>query len=324
MRPQLLIAADFDEQLATALEPDFVVHRRPAAPGPDPLGPRANADELAPIEAIVCETDVLDAQTLAMMPKLKLVISARANPVNVDLAVCRKRGIVVATTPARNAAATADLSIALLLNTLRRVSAAEAWLRSGNWRNDDPFESYYLFRGPTLEGRTLGIIGFGAVGRKVAERAQGFGMRVVTADPKLTQENAPAGVTPAALDEVFQVSDVVSVHVALTEKTRGLVGERQIAKMRPAAYLINASRAAVVQEAPLLAALREGKIAGAGFDVYWDEPIPKDNELLTLPNVVCTPHIGGASDDVITAHSRMAAAALRAWVAGEPVPNVWQ
>ncbi len=128
MRPQLLIAADFDQQLASALETDFAVHRRPAAPGPDPLGPRAAADELAPIEAIVCETDVLDAQTLAMMPNLRLVISARANPVNVDLDVCRERGIVVATTPARNAAATADLTMALMLNTLRRVSA-HAWHR---------------------------------------------------------------------------------------------------------------------------------------------------------------------------------------------------
>ncbi len=149
-------------------------------------------------------------------------------------------------------------------------------------------------------------------------------MRVIASDPALTKENTPEGVACATLDEVFESADVVTIHVALNDKTRGLIGDAQISKMRPDAYLINASRAAVVHEEPLLAAVREGRIAGAGFDVYWDEPIPADSEWLSFPNVVCTPHIGGASDDVITAHSRMAVAALQAWVSDEAIPHVWK
>jgi len=315
-RPRVLITAAFDQHTADELSADFDVTVAPPADTGRSLADAGLDAELAAADAVVCELDLLDERSLAAAGKLRFAVSCRAAPVNIDLAACTGRGIPVATTPGRNADVTADLTFALLLSTLRNTSRAEAWLRAGSWRADDVFEPYRTFRGLALSGRTLGILGGGAVGRRVLERARAFGMDVLVYDPYLPADAFGERAAVVPLGQLLAESDVVSVHVPLNDSTVGLLGAEQIAAMRPGAYLINAGRAAVVEEEPLVEALRSGRLAGAGFDVFWTEPVPAGHPLLSLPNVTLTPHIGGASDDVIAAHSRLAADALRAWRKG--------
>ncbi|MEQ3553074.1 NAD(P)-dependent oxidoreductase [Pseudonocardia nematodicida] len=320
--PRVVITADFDRSIAAELSADFDLTVRPPDGTGRSLAEADLGDALAGADAVVCELDRVDPATLAVATSLSLVVSCRAAPVNVDIDACSARGVTVATTPGRNADVTADLAVTLLLTTLRRTSAAEAWVRSGAWSDDDVFEPYRLFRGPGLAGRTLGLLGGGAVGRRVARRARAFGMSVLVYDPHLSDGALGDDARLVPLDELLAQSDVVSVHVPLAESTIGLVGAAEIAAMRPGSYLINAGRAAVVREDALLDALRSGHLAGAGLDVFWTEPLAAGHPLLDLPSVVLTPHIGGASDDVVVEHSRQAAAALRAWAAGEVLTAV--
>lgn len=323
-RPEVLITADFDAEIQRALDAQYTLTVLPAASGPEPLTDRLEAAELERFEAIVCETDLVTAEVVAACPSLRLVVSCRANPVNVDIEACRAAGVDVVTTPARNADATADLAFTLLLMTIRRASAAERWLRAGEWNPEHPYDAYETFRGMALNGRTLGLVGAGAVGRRVAQRALGFGMRVIAYDPFADPATLAGLMTLVSLDEVMSTSDVVSIHAPLNESTSGLIGAAELALMKPSAFLVNAGRAAIVSEEALLEALGSRAIAGAGLDVYWTEPLPPGHPLLGLANVVLTPHIGGASDDVIRNHSRQAATALAAWVAGDEPPNLWR
>ncbi|MFI1014813.1 NAD(P)-dependent oxidoreductase [Streptomyces sp. NPDC020965] len=317
-RPRLLITAPFDPAAAERLAGLFDVETvEPSMAGASLARPEL-ADRLAVADAVVCEVDKVDQAALDAAPALKFVVTCRASPVNVDLPACTSRGIPVATTPARNAEITADLAFTLILSTVRHTGAAERWMRAGNWHADDIFEPYTRFRGIGLGGRTLGILGGGAIGRRVMRRALAFGMTVLVYDPFLAAGDLGDDAEIVGLDELMSRSDVITVHVPLNDSTVGLVGPEQIALMRPDAYLVNAGRAAVVAEDALLAALREKRIAGAGLDVFWTEPPPAESELFRLDNVTLTPHIGGASDDVITEHSRIAERALRAWASGEP------
>lgn len=321
-KPLVLVTASFDEGVKQDLEPFFeIVTLEPSMAG-NSLSTRNANMQLARAAAVVVELDVVDEATLNLAPELKLVVSCRAKPVNVDLEACAARGIPVATTPGRNAEVTADLSFALLMATVRHVSSSERWLRAGNWDNKDVFEPYEKFRSIGLGGRTLGILGGGAVGRRVLRRARGFGMIVKVYDPFLPADAFGEEATVAELDEVMSTSDIVSVHVPLMPETEGLIGAHEIGLMKPDAYLINAGRAAIVQEEPLMNALRSHRIAGAGFDVFYQEPLPKDSELFEFDNVTMTPHIAGASDDVVVEHSRLAAEALRAWAIGGKIPAV--
>lgn len=317
----VLIVADFDDDAVDQIPAGLRIDRRPAADGAVSLAASLTAEQLADVAAIVCELDVVDEQVLELAPHLQLVISCRSDPVNVDLEACARRGITVATTPARNADVTADLAFALLLATVRQLGAAERWLRSGAWDPADRFEPYRRFRGVGLQGRTLGIVGGGAVGRRVAQRAGGFGMRVLIADPFVTQDDLGALAELTDLHDLLRRVDIVTIHAPLNPATVGMIGAEELAMLRPGATFINAGRAAIVEEAALLEALRSGHVGRAGFDVYWDEPLPADHPLQTMEQVVLTPHIGGASDDVIVEHSRQAVVALSAWAGGSPVPN---
>lgn len=321
-KPLVLITAPFDSATADRLSPSFeVVTIEPSLAG-ESLAARGLERELARAAVIVAELDVVDEQTLALTPELRLVVSCRAKPVNVDLEACSARQIPVATTPGRNAEVTADLSFALLLATVRHVSSSERWLRAGNWHSDDVFEPYEKFRSIGLGGRTLGILGGGAVGRRVLRRARGFGMTVKVYDPFLPADAFGEEASVVTLDEVMSTCDIVSVHVPLMPETEGLIGARELALMKPDSYLINAGRAAIIQEEPLMEVLREGRIAGAGFDVFYTEPLAQDSELFGFENVTLTPHIAGASNDVIAEHSRIAADAITAWATGAAVPAV--
>lgn len=320
--PHVLVTAAFDTRVAEELSDDFDLILAPPSDTGRSLADADVGSALASADAVVCELDLLDARSLALAANLRFAVSCRAAPVNVDLEACGARGIPVATTPGRNADVTADLAFSLLLSTLRSTSRAEAWLRAGSWTSDDVFEPYRIFRGLGLRGRTLGIIGGGAVGTRMLDRARAFGMNVLVHDPHLPHDSFGDEAKLVSLPDLLACSDAVTVHVPLMESTIGLLGAAELGLMRQGSYLINAGRAAVVEEQALVDALDTGHLAGAGLDVFWTEPLPADHPLLSMPNVTLTPHIGGASDDVIAEHSRQAAAALRAWHAGHDIPAI--
>jgi D-3-phosphoglycerate dehydrogenase / 2-oxoglutarate reductase len=207
-KPTVLVTAPFDTQIAQSLGDAFeMVLIEPTMDGKS-LAEMDLADELSRAAVVVTELDLVDEAALALAPHLRMVVSCRAKPVNVDLEACTRRGIPVATTPGRNAEVTADLSFALLLATVRHVSSSERWLRAGNWSQDDVFEPYERFRSIGLGGRTLGILGGGAIGRRMLRRALGFGMKVKVYDPFLPADAFGADAEVVSLEEVMSTADV--------------------------------------------------------------------------------------------------------------------
>ncbi len=271
---------------------------------------------LVGVEVLVCEVERVDDAVLAGAPDLRLVASCRGDPTNVDLRAAAARGVVVLSTPGRNAISVADFTMGLLLAHARGIGRAERQLRERGWMTDGDLP-YFHFRGPELAGRTIGLVGLGAIGRLVAERAAAFGMSVLASDPYVTEP--PAGVELVALDDLLARSHVISLHCPLTEQTRGLLGHRELALMRRDAILLNTARAAIVDEAALLSALRSGAIAGAALDVFWQEPLAPDHPIRDLDNVTITPHVAGAADDVAHHHARMILDDIARWQQGRPL-----
>ena len=212
---------------------------------------------------------------------------------NVDHAACRARGISVTNTPGINANAVAEHAMALMLAVTRRIPEMDTKLRAGEWPRAMLAQ---------LEGKTLGVIGFGTIGRRVATLASAFGMRVL-AFPWGPDDGRAARVGARAvdLDTLLRESDIVSVHLRLMADSEGFIGREQIARMKPTAFLINTARGRIVEGDALVDALRAGRLAGAGLDVYLREPLPPDDPLLSLPNVVLTPHNAGTTPEVIEA-----------------------
>ena len=255
---------------------------------------------------------------LAAARSLRLVASCRGDPTNVDLDAAAARGMTVLATPGRNAISVADFTLGLLLDHCRRIGRSERQLRELGWMTDGDLP-YFHFRGPELHGRTMGLVGLGAIGRLVADRARGFGMSVVAFDPFVLA--APAGVDLLALDELLVRSDIVSIHCPLTPETRGLIGQHELELMRAEAILVNTARAAVVDEAALLGALSQRAIGGAALDVFWEEPLPADHPIRTFDNVTITPHVAGASNDVQRHHARMILDDIVRWRTGDPLQH---
>lgn len=225
----IVITSTFDTARAEALAKHHeVTVLEPLITG-ESLVDRGIDDELARAEVLITELDLVDAATLDAAPNVKLVISCHATPVNVDLEACAERGVVVAATPGRNAAVTADFAFALLLATVRKLSSSERWMRTGAWSPDDVFEPYDMFRGIGLSGRTLGIVGGGAVGRRVLRRALGFDMNVQVYDPFLPADAFGDDATLVDLATLMSTSDIVTVHAPLTAETRGLIGADELA-----------------------------------------------------------------------------------------------
>lgn len=260
---------------------------------------------------LVTEIEVVDAAVLDALPDLRLVATARGGPVNVDLAACAARGIPVVFTPARNADSVADFTIGLLLSVVRGISASERHLRSEGWHVGGELP-YLHFRGPELAGRTLGVVGYGAIGRRVAQRARdGFGMRVLFSDPYAEGSTS--------LESLLEASDVVTLHCPRTPATRGLLDAPALARMSRGSYVLNTAGGGIVDEAALLNALTSGHLAGAALDVFATEPLPADSPLLTAPNLVLTPHLAGAADDVVRHHTEMIVGDVERWHRGEPL-----
>ncbi|RME74924.1 MAG: phosphoglycerate dehydrogenase [Planctomycetota bacterium] len=231
----------------------------------------------------------VDAEALARAERLRAVVRAGVGVDNIDLREATRRGVLVMNTPEGNTVAAAEHAIALLFAAARNVPQAHAALHEGRWERK-------RWIGVAVAGKTLGVIGLGKVGREVARRGVGLGMRVLGYDPFVTEEVARAlEIEVADLDEVVREADFLSLHVPLNDRTRGLIDARRLESMKPGAIVINTARGGVVDEAALLEAIRGGAIAGAALDVFTEEPLPAGSPLLEEPRIVLTPHLGAST-----------------------------
>jgi len=256
----------------------------------------------ASADGIVCLlTDRIDAALLAAAPSLRAIANVAVGYDNVDVPAATARGIPVGNTPGVLTETTADLAFALILACARRIAEADRFVRDGRWRTWDP----NLLLGHDVYGATLGIVGYGKIGRAVARRARGFNMRALYTSRSPASDNAPG--ERVELDTLLRDSDFVSLHVPLTQDTAHMIGERELRLMKPTAILVNTARGGVLDQSALARALEAGWIAGAGLDVAEAEPIPSHDALLRAPNLTLLPHIGSASH---ATRERMAAMAV--------------
>jgi D-3-phosphoglycerate dehydrogenase / 2-oxoglutarate reductase len=226
----------------------------------------------------------LTSDLLEALPCLEMISQTGGNTSHLDLEAATRRGIVVCTSPGAGQSSTAELTFALMLAVMRRIPQEHQAMRAGRWQTS---------QGVGLFGKTLGIVGLGRIGSRVAHMAQAFGMRVLATGFTLTAERAMAhGVRMASLEDLLARSDVVSIHLRLSARSEKLIGRQELRLMKSTAYLINTARGPIVDETALVEALRHRRIAGAGLDVFVQEPIDPSNPLLQLDNVVCTPHMG--------------------------------
>jgi phosphoglycerate dehydrogenase-like enzyme len=276
------------------------------------------ARELAPFEAIctIRERMAFPRRLIERLPNLKLITIVGARLTNLDLDAATERGIIVAhsgRSPAfvNTAAATPELSWGLLIATVRHLAAQDRRMRAGLWQNQ---------LGTILSGKTLGLLGLGRIGKRMARYGKAFDMDVIAWSQNLTADAAAAeGVRRVEKDELFSASDVVSIHVILSARTRGLVTARELGLMKPTAFLINTSRGPIVVERDLIAALKEGTIAGAGLDVFDDEPPPPDHPFRSMDNVTLAPHLGYATHETLAAFYSDSLEAIEAFADGTPI-----
>ncbi|KLO41953.1 D-2-hydroxyacid dehydrogenase family protein [Mycobacterium nebraskense] len=269
---------------------------------------------------VICtlrERMALPRTLLERLPNLKLITIVGRSLPNLDMAAATERGILVAHTDFAHPRfrsvhdATPEFAWGLLIATVRNLAEEHRRMRDGAWQTTT---------GLTLSGKTLGLLGLGRVGKRMAEYAKAFGMEVLAWSQNLTADTAAAvGARRVEKATLFEESDVVSIHVVLSERTRGLVGETELALMRPHAYLINTSRGPIVDEAAMITALRAGRIAGAGLDVYDVEPLPLEHPLRVLPNVTLSPHLGYVTREMLSAFYADTVEAVVAWLDGSPI-----
>jgi glyoxylate reductase len=255
-------------------------------------------------------TDTVDTAVIQAGAELKIIANAAVGYNNIDVAAARARGVIVSNTPGVLTEATADLTWALILGITRRVGEGERLIRRGEWKG----WTFDFMLGSELRGKQLGIVGYGGIGRAVAMRGRAFGMQI--AYTSRTPRNDP-DAEPMPFDRLLSTSDVVSLHCPLTPETKHLIDQPALARMKRSAYLINTSRGPVVDEKALAWALRTRLIAGAGLDVYEQEP-KVEPELLTLENVMLVPHLGSGTVETRTAMADLAVRNVAAVLAGQP------
>ncbi|MFC9126646.1 2-hydroxyacid dehydrogenase [Streptomyces sp. NPDC057099] len=296
----------------------------------EPFGPVAEVQEasdaedelieaLAGAEVLVTQMGPVTERVLAACPDLKLVVVCRGGPVNVNLDAAKNRDVRVCFAPGRNAAATAEFTVGLMLSALRRIPQAHDPLaRQGSWEG----ATYYTYErsGLELEDLPVGLVGYGAVGSRVARVLCAFGARVMVYDPYVHGEIH--GLRVASLDELLRGSQVITLHARLTPETRGLIGARELGLLPPGAVVVNAARGPLLDEGALCDALESGRLSAAALDTYEREPLPAESRLLGLGDrVVLTPHLGGASRAVAEKAARIAAEEVGRWVRGEPLAH---
>lgn len=270
-------------------------------------------------EIVVVEGDEVKEDVIEKT-SLKLIGCVRTGPNNISVAAATKKKIPVISAPGRNTVAVAELAIGLMLAVARKVVSSGHFIRNDYYVDDfgDFARMYKTLMGVELYGRTVGIIGLGAIGFEVAKRLQAFGARLLVYDPYANQARMKqVGAEQVGLDDLMKRSDIVTIHCPPTEETRGMVGAKQIAMMKKTAILINTARASITDENALLEALKSGAIAGAGLDVFTIEPVDSDNVFLGLDNVVITPHMGGNTRETIDRQSMMVANDIVAFLKGK-------
>ena len=249
-------------------------------------------DLLADAEAIIVRSATkVTPEVMGKTPKLRVVGRAGVGVDNVDVEVATERGIVVMNTPSGNTISTAELTFSMLMALARKIPQAHMSMKSGKWDRK-------AFAGTELSGKTIGILGMGRIGSQVARRAIAFGMRVLAFDPYLSMSKARAlQVELLELDEIFERSDFITVHMPLSDETRDMLGADAFSKMKDGVCVVNCARGGIINEADLVTAVKSGKVAGAALDVYDAEPLPEDAELRELPQVVMTPHLGASTKE---------------------------
>ena len=294
----------------------------------EPFGPVAEVKEasgseelmldlIPDVEIAVTEMAPITARVISAADALRLIVVCRGGPVNVNLDAATERGIPVCYTPARNAAATAEYTIGLLLAAMRRLAEGHKDLTAGIWRGD-----FYAYSeaGTELEGKTAGLVGFGAVGRRVAAVLRAFGAEVVVADPYVDPAEVEAvGATAVTFADLLPRAEVLSLHARLTPETRHLIGRDEIARLPAGAVLVNAARGGLLDQDALCDALDAGTLRAAALDVYDPEPPPSNSRLFSTPNLVLSPHLAGASRETAERAAAIAAAEVGRYLRGEPL-----
>jgi sugar (pentulose or hexulose) kinase/phosphoglycerate dehydrogenase-like enzyme len=303
MRPRILVTASMDEVALDELQQMGEVTYLPwRERGKIFGGARDLAEALDGFDVFVTEMDIVDYEALEELPGLKLIISCRVNPVNVDLEAATAFGIPVANTPGRNADAVADLTVAFMIMLARKLPGASAFLKKGDVEEGDLArmgEAYHAFQGRELWRKTVGLIGLGSVGARVASRLKPFGARVLFCDPAVRAgEGALAGVEKVSFEKLLEQSDFVSVHAPASEATEGIMDREAFMRMKKGALFVNTSRASLVDDGALAEALESGRLAGAALDVFTVEPPGPDDPLASREDVIATPHIGGNTEEI--------------------------
>jgi D-3-phosphoglycerate dehydrogenase len=287
-------------------------------------------DEIEPIitdyDAVIVWIDYIGERVLRAGKKLKVIGVPRAGYDNVNVKRATELGIPVIYAPGANSAAVADFVIGSIISLVRWISTSNHLLKLGRWG-----ERWALLPklGFNLEGKTLGIIGIGNIGARIAIRARAFGMDVIAYDPFVTEdEQTPIGLYPrelgikmVSLNHLLRNSDIITIHVPLTERTKGMIGEREFEIMKDGVYIVNTSRGKIIDEKALVTALKSCKVAGAALDVFEKEPISKDNPLLKFDNVIVTPHIAWATEEALRRSIKMVAEGIVKVLKGER-PNL--
>ena len=309
-KPVVLIAEELSPATMEALGPDFEVRHCDGA----------NRSELlaalgAGVDAVLIRSATkMDAEAIAAAKGLRVIARAGVGLDNVEIPAATAAGVMVVNAPTSNIVSAAELAIALLLASARHISPAHAALRAGKWARSK-------YTGAELFEKTLGVVGFGRIGQLVAHRMQAFGMNVVAYDPYLQPARAAQlGVELVELDDLLKRSDFITIHLPKTKETANLIGVEALKKVKPAVRIINAARGGVLDEAALYTAITEGRVAGAGLDVFSTEPCT-DSPLFTLDQVVATPHLGASTDEAQERAGIAVAVSVRKALAGELVPD---
>ncbi|MHB8511811.1 MAG: NAD(P)-dependent oxidoreductase [Actinomycetota bacterium] len=274
-------------------------------------------DRLKGIDVLLVEADHIPSAVIESS-ELNVIGTCRGDPVNVDIDAATAAGIAVLRAPGRNARAVAELALALTLALMRSIISADDEIRGGRWVIDQKL-AQQRYKGRELASLTIGVIGFGAVGREAAALFKALGSKVIVCDPYVTDA---AGYDLVSLEDLLRKADVISLHAAVTPETKGMIGSLQIEMTKPGVMLVNTARFGLLEESPLVAALQSGHIKAAAFDHFTNEFLPADHPLTSMPNVILTPHIGGTTFETIERHTTMIADGLEALLRGDAPSNL--
>jgi len=309
-KPVVLIAEELSPATVGVLGSDFDIRHCDGA----------NRDELlaalkSGVDAVLIRSATkMDAEAISAATGLRVIARAGVGLDNVDIPAATAAKVLVINAPTSNIVSAAELAIALMMASARNISPAHASLRAGKWARSK-------FSGTEMFEKTLGIVGFGKIGQLVAHRMKAFGMNVIAYDPYLNAEKVSTlGVKLVELDELLKNSDFITIHLPKTKETVNLIGEEALSKVKPSVHIVNAARGGVLDEAALYKAITEGRVAGAGIDVYATEPCT-DSPLFSLDQVVATPHLGASTEEAQERAGIDVAHSVRKALAGEPVPD---